>query len=72
MVVKFFVGWLVVRQNKCFYGTRIKTECSIPYVITRFDEDHLDKMSHFVRTVRIICPLLGVENIIDVSKEFGL
>ena len=40
---------LVGRQNKCFYGTRIKTECSIPYVITRFDEDHLDRMSHSER-----------------------
>ena len=40
-----------------FYGTRIKTECSIPYVITRFDGDHLDKMSHSERTVHIIWPL---------------
>ena len=51
---------LVGRQNKCFYGTHIKTECSIPYVITRFDEDHLDRMLHSVLPVPIICTLLEI------------
>ena len=42
---KLSVGW--VRLNKCFYGTHIKTQCTIPYVITGFDEGHFEKMSHW-------------------------
>ena len=42
---KLSVGW--VRLNKCFYGTHIKTQCTIPYVITGFDEGRFDKMSHW-------------------------
>ena len=54
---KLSVGW--VRLNKFFYGTHIKTECSIPYVITGFDEGRFDKMSHWSN---ITCLLL--DNII--------
>ena len=44
-----------------FYGTRIKTECSIPYVITRFDRDHLDRMSHSER-VQFVSFVLFMDN----------
>ena len=52
-----------------FYGTRIKSECSIPYVITRFDRDHLDRMSHSERTVHIIWPLSGKTYFLTFPKN---